>query len=147
MKLLKWTFLAATLLTFSLSACKKSASNAKVNNSLSLKFNGTAYSTSNVSGSYGSGVLQIIGTFNTPANVYLAVDSAKTGTFDLATHGSATFSLSQGNAYFVDSGTITITSFTGSTVAGTFQFNGTNISNGSTCVVTSGTFQTSYSNK
>jgi len=104
------------------------------------------YNTSNVSASYSKGAFQITGTFNTTTNVYLAVpDNAKVGSFDLATGlGAATFVSGSSNEYFGDSGTITITSFTSTTVAGTFQFNGTDISNGNTCTITSGTFQANY---
>lgn len=147
MKPIKWAFLALTLITFTLSSCKKSSNSKPASNSISLKFNGTAYNTTtNISGSSSKGAMQIVGSFNTTTTVDLTIPSdVAIKSFDIASGaGAASFASGSANEYFADSGTITITSLTSTTVGGTFQFDGTDVLTGSTCTVTSGTFQTSY---
>jgi hypothetical protein len=148
MKSIKWAFLALTLITFTLSSCKKSSNSKPASNSVSLKFNGTAYNTtSNITGAVSKGALQIVGAFNTTTTVYIVVTGGlAVGSFDIASGaGAATFSTGASNDYIADSGTITITSLTSTTIAGTFQFDGTDAISGiATCTVTNGTFNTSY---
>ncbi|MDR3695576.1 DUF6252 family protein [Mucilaginibacter sp.] len=147
MKSLKWAFLAFTLFAFTLNSCKKSASNKPaVTNSIALKFNGTAYSTSTITAAYKSGALQIIGSYVGGTTLYLAIPgNVKVGSFDLSTGaGAATFSTGPSASFFSDSGSIVITSFTSTTVAGTFSFHGTDLTTSGTCTVTEGTFQATY---
>lgn len=146
MKSLKWAFLALTLFAFALNSCKKSSDNKPVTNSVALKFNGTAYSTSTITAAYSKGALQIIGTYVDGSTLYIAIPSnVKVGSFDLTTGAAAaTFSTSATEAFIGDSGTITITSFTSTAVAGTFAFTGPDASNSHTGTATSGTFQTTY---
>ncbi len=147
MKSIKWAFLILTLFTFTLNSCKKSSNSKPASNSISLKFNGTAYSTtSNITGSASKGALQIVGSFNTTTTVYLAIPSGvAVGSFDISSGaGAASFSSGSADEYFGDTGTITITSLTSTTVGGTFQFDGTDVLTGATGTVTEGKFQTSY---
>lgn len=91
MKSLKWAFLALTLFTFTLNSCKKSGnSTPKVTNTVALKFNGTAYTTSTITATYSKGALQIIGSFNSTTVIHLLIPTdVKVGSFDLATGGGA----------------------------------------------------------
>ena len=147
MKPIKWAFLALIVFAVTLNSCKKSATKPAVTNSIALKFNGTAYSTSTITAAYSKGALQIIGSFVSSTSLYIAIpNNVKVGSFDLATGaGAATFGTGPSAAFFGDSGNVTITSFTSTTVAGTFAFHGTDLSTGSTCNVTEGTFQATYS--
>jgi hypothetical protein len=147
MKSLKWAFLALTLSAFTLNSCKKSANTTpKVTNTVALNFNGTPYTTSNITATYSSGALQIIGAFNNTTVIHLLIEpTVKLGSFDIATGaGWGKFDAGPTVEFFGDSGNITITSFTGTTVAGTFQFSGPNTFGSNTGTVTSGTFQTNY---
>ncbi|WP_295673875.1 DUF6252 family protein [uncultured Mucilaginibacter sp.] len=146
MKPIKWAFLALTLFAVTLNSCKKSATKPAVTSSIALKFNGTAYSTSTITAAYKSGALQIIGSYVSGTTLYLAIPSnVKVGSFDLSTGaGAATFSTGSSASFFGDSGSIVITSFTSTTVAGTFAFHGTDLTTSNTCTVTEGTFQATY---
>ena len=150
MKSLKWTFLVLALFAFALNSCKKSSDNKPAaTNSIALKFNGTAYSTSTITAAYSKGALQIIATYVDGSSLYIAIPSnVKVGSFDLATGaGAATFSTSATEAFIGETGNITITSFTSTTVAGTFAFTGPDVSNSHTGTVTNGTFQTTYASQ
>jgi hypothetical protein len=148
MKLIRLSFFVLALVAFGLNSCKKSSESTtkKTTNTVALKYNGTAYSTSTITAAYSKGALQIIATFSTTTSVYLAIVSdVKVGSFDLATGaGAGTFTLGTSNAILGDTGTITITSFTGTTVAGSFTFSGPNLTGSGTGDITEGTFQTSY---
>jgi hypothetical protein len=147
MKSLKWAFLALTLFAFTLNSCKKSAnSTPKVTNTVALNFNGTAYTTSTTNATYSTGALQIISTFNSTTVIHLLIQPVvKVGSFDIASGaGWAKFDAGPTVEFIGTSGNITITSFTSTTVAGTFQFSGPNTFNSNTGATTSGTFQTTY---
>jgi hypothetical protein len=150
MKTMKWAFLALTLFAFAFNSCKKSSSNPpKASNSISFKLNGTAYSASNITAVDSSGTLQVVGIINSTTDIDLVVISnLKVGSFDMAS-GAATalFISGASNDYEGVAGTLTITSLTSTTVAGTFSFTGTNIINNGTGTFTSGTFQTAYTTK
>jgi len=147
MKSLKWTFLVLALFAFALNSCKKSANKPTVNNNIAFKFNGTTYSTSTITTVYKSGGLQIIGTYVGSTTLYIAIPAnVKVGSFDLSTGAAAAiFNIGSSASYVSDSGNITITSFTSTTVAGTFEFHGTDLTANNTCTVTSGSFLATYS--
>lgn len=147
MQSFKWAFLVLTLFAFFLNSCKKNSGNKPaVTNSIQLKFNGTAYSTSTIDASYNNGALQMIGDFAGGGSIYLAVPgNVKAGSFDFAANtASSVFRTGTSTEFIGDSGTITITSFTNNTVAGTFSFHGTDYSTNTSYTVTDGTFQTTY---
>ena len=143
--------LAVCILAFS--SCKKSNTAPKpAAQSISLTFNGTAYSASAPFASYSKSqnALQVVGNFGTTATIYLAIPlNFKVGSFDIANgDAAATFSngASLSDSYIADTGTIVITSFTSTTVAGTFQFSGTDLS-GVAGTATGGKFQANYTNQ
>jgi hypothetical protein len=148
MKLIRISFFVLALFAFGLNSCKKSSESTtkKTGSTVSLKYNGTAYSSSTITAAYSKGALQIIGTFGTTTSVYMAIISnVKVGSFDVSTGaGAATFTIGTSTSILGDAGTITITSFTSSTVAGTFTFSGSNLTGSGTGDITEGTFQTSY---
>ncbi|MDB5124174.1 MAG: hypothetical protein JWP94_2303 [Mucilaginibacter sp.] len=152
MKKLVLLFSMAALCTLTFNSCKKSTVAAKTSASASLKFNGTPFAFTAMTASYSKSndVIQIVGRGNSSSNIYLIVTGGvKVGTFDIATGAaSATFSASASlqDSYMGATGTVTITSFTSNTVAGTFQFSGDNQA-GATGVVTEGKFQCSYTNQ
>lgn len=64
-KLIKWAFLTLTLFTLVLNSCKNSSdSTPKTINSLFVKFNGTAYSTTDVEAVTDEGTLTLVGVVN-----------------------------------------------------------------------------------
>jgi hypothetical protein len=89
--------------------------------------------------------IEIFGDINSVANITLIIPQGLNGgSFDINTvTASAAFTDNTGTAYNGVSGTITITSLTSRTIAGTFQFTGTDAS-GINCTVTNGVFQTDY---
>jgi len=143
--------LMVSVLAFS---CSKKSNPAPAAAGLSLKFNGTLYTASGTTASYSKSqnALQVIGTFGTTGSVYLAIPSGvKVGTFDLSgSAAAATFSngADVNHTYLSTSGSLVITTFTSTTVAGTFQFTGGTATSPSTNgVVTEGKFQTTYTNQ
>jgi hypothetical protein len=127
------------------SSCKKSSTKPQTAaSSVSVKFNGTAYTATNITASYSKSqnALQIVA-INGNVTTYLVVTNVKVGSFDLSTGGAAvTFSIGT-DAYTATSGTLVITAFTSTTVTGTFQFVGTDLSS-KTGTGTDGTFNTGY---
>jgi hypothetical protein len=153
MKQIKFFFLALTVCVLAFNSCKKSSTKPKVAaQSISLKFNGTSYTSSTLFASYGKSLnaLQVVGTIGTTASVYLAIPlNFKVGTFDIASsQAAATFSNGANlqDTYMATSGSIVITSFTSTTVAGTFQFTGSDMSNVAG-TVTSGQFTANYTSQ
>ena len=152
MKSIKWAFLALSLITLTLNSCKKSGTTPttpKVTHTLTLKYNGNDYTASTFSVGYSTMVgLQMSGIFDpNTAMTFSIYSGVKVGSFDISSGNAGTYFTAGTTApksYTGTTGTITITSFTSTTVAGTFQFTGTDIADGSTCTVTNGTFQTSY---
>jgi hypothetical protein len=147
MKSVKLACIAFALITLAFTSCKKSSDNKPpAGNSLSLKFNGTTYSTSNIVAVDSIGYFQLIGTISSTANIYMYVlGGFKVGSFDLASATRAVnFTSGTGNSYASTAGTITITSLTSTTISGTFNFTGTNNITGTTGAGTDGTFTTTY---
>ena len=146
MKSPKWAFYVLILFAFALNSCKKSESNKAASNSITLKFNGTAMSTSTITAAAsGKGAIQIIGSLNSTTTIYLVIaQNLKVGSFDIASGDGATTYGTANAGYVGDSGGIVVTSLTSTTITGTFQFTATDLLSGNTCTVTSGTFQTAY---
>ena len=96
-----------------------------------------------------SGFLRIIGNINYTKIIYLFIPSnIKVGSFSIASGaGNAIFYTGDSNDYEGNSGTLTLTSLSNSTIAGTFQFDGTNAMNGDAGNATDGTFSMSYISK
>lgn len=145
MKTIKLSLLAVVFCTLVLGSCKKSSNPSPAAAvSMSMKFNGTAKSTSTVVASYYSSenTLQVIGSFNNTDAISLMIQNVKTGTFTLPSNDIIA-SYSQGSefatTYLGDTGSITITSFTDTQVTGTFQFTGTTTSN-ATGIISEGKF-------
>ena len=138
MKLIKPILVVLTLFALVSASCKKSDSAAPSNAiGISLKINGTAKSSTMVIADYikSESSLQVIGTFGTEA-VSLMVPS-KVGTFDIIKDNlllSYSVKNDYDDTYLGESGTVTITSFTSTTVTGTFQFSGPNPEGGNGAV-------------
>jgi hypothetical protein len=151
MKQLKTLLLALTVCAFAFSSCTKKSNPTPTAAAagISLKFNGTAYTSSSPVASYSKSqnAIQIVGNFGTTATVYLAIPSnVKVGSFDVAT-GEVATTFSNGvnlqDTFLGVSGTVVITSFTSTTVAGTFNFAATDL-NSVTGNIASGQFQANY---
>lgn len=90
--------------------------------------------------------MQVEGVFNTGEQLSITINNVKAGTFDIATGAAVANYLISNTA--VDSyagtvGTVTISSFTNSSVTGSFQFTGTNLASTS-IAITGGTFQANH---
>ena len=146
MKKIKIAVLLLSVFALLSSSCKKSAAtNPTPTQSISLKFNGTVKSSNVATADYikSQQSLQIIGKFG-GEGVSLLIENVKVGTFDVASSGALlTYSTISDfkDTYIADTGTVTITSFTSTTVSGTFQFSGTLPNTPSTGVITEGKFQ------
>jgi hypoxanthine phosphoribosyltransferase len=149
MKLIKLSLLIFVVCGLLYSSCKKSNSNSpSVTPSFSLKVNGVSKSTNTITTNYSksTNVLQVEGVFNTGEMLSITINNVKAGTFDIAA-GAAVADYLISNAT-VDSyagtvGTVTISSFTNSSVTGSFQFTGTNLTSTS-IAITAGTFQANH---
>jgi hypothetical protein len=144
MKQIKSALIILTVFASVLSSCKKSSTNPATSYSISLKVNGTAKtSTTPVAVYYKSlGTLQVSGAFGTSQAVSLTINNVKTGSFDVSTGDAAaiyTPDATLNDSYIGDTGTVVITTFTTTTVSGTFSFSGTSIA-GPTGTITNGTF-------
>jgi hypothetical protein len=145
MKQVTYLFLTLILFGFTLSSCKKSNTNPQAAESISLKFNGTLVSSSTPIATYykSQNSLQIAGAFGTTSVVSLIIaNGAQVGTFDLS-NGNTLLTYSTGanlqDTFYGTAGNIVISTFTSSTVTGTFQFTGTDPSN-VTGAITEGKF-------
>jgi hypothetical protein len=86
--------------------------------------------------------LQVIGEISDSEGISLQIDSVKVGTFNATTQGiimSYSPDAAFQDAYFGTSGSITIVTYTGTTVTGTFSFTGVNSMNVA-ATISSGTF-------
>ncbi len=145
MKQVTYLFLILILFAFTLSSCKKSSANPQTASSISLKFNGTLVSSATPIATYykTQNSLQIIGAFGTTSAVSLIIaNGVQIGTFDLS-NGEALLTYSTGanlqDTFYGTAGNIVISTYTSSTVSGTFQFTGTDLSN-VTGTITEGKF-------
>jgi hypothetical protein len=146
MKQVTYLFLTLILFAFTLSSCKKSSNNPQTAaENISLKFNGTLVSSPMPIATYykSQNSLQIIGAFGTTSAVSLIIaNGVQVGTFDLS-NGDALLTYSTGanlqDTYIGTAGNIVISTLTSTTVAGTFQFTATDLSN-LTGTITEGKF-------
>jgi len=155
MKYLKVSlFLLAALVTVGLSACKKMANTPPAATFVQFNYDSTTtvqflkpvgtYATSN-------GEFQLL-VNNSTSTFELFVSNLTGGTFDVASGQAAIIYASpattgSGNLINVSSatsGTVVITTYSTTEVAGTFSFSGKDVA-GNTYKVTSGTFTTTYS--
>ena len=154
MKYLKRSlFVIAVFVTMDLSSCKKGDDTPA---GVSFQFDSTtAVKFLNPAGTYGTstGEFELTATNRTNATLQLFVTSnLAVGSFDIASGAAAVVYASPSttgsdNLIAVpkaNSGTIVITSYTSTTVAGKFSFSGTDLA-GKVYTVTNGTFTTSYS--
>jgi hypothetical protein len=89
--------------------------------------------------------LQVIGIVNSTTSIYIVITgNLAVGSFDISSGAGAVTFTEGSTIYLGTAGTITVTSLTSSTIAGTFNFTGTNASSGSTGAGTSGAFKTTY---
>jgi hypothetical protein len=145
MKLIKPLLLMLIVCAFAFSACKKSSTPKPAATGMSLKFNGTAENATVVVAVYdqSQGVLQVTGTLGTTAALSIAVTNAKVGSFDIASGAASTIYAtgpSLQTSYIGSTGTVVITALSSTSVSGTFQFTGIDLSN-VTATITSGQFQ------
>ncbi len=148
MKSVKLTFFLSLLgLTLMVASCKKDSKNPQTSTSgytLTYKINGTAKTTTIPVAAYykSQATLQITGGQGTEG-ISLAIENPKVGTFDVATDNIiAQYVLDSNNpitACLGTSGTVVITTFNDTTVAGTFQFSGVD-GNNKTDQITAGSF-------
>lgn len=144
MKQIRSTLIILSVCTLAFSSCKKSGDKPSDSIGISLKFNGTAKSSTTPIASYypAENSLQVEGIFNGTEAVSLMIENIKTGTFDVASDAVvASYSTTAdfNNTYLGSTGSVNITSFTSDQVSGTFQFTGTNPAN-ATGTVTEGKF-------
>ena len=143
MKKIKYLCFIAAASAFLFCACGKKNTPAPFNPIISLKFNGTAFSSSNFTVSSVPNTILINGQFIGQATVALSIPNAKVGSFDVATSG-ATFHFANSPAaqdmYTATSGTIVVTSLTNTTIAGTFAVSVNNVG-GVSANITDGQFQ------
>ena len=143
MKKIKYLYFIAAASAFLFCSCSKKNNPAPFNPVISLKFNNTAFSSSNFTVSSASNTIQINGQFVGQATVALSIPNAKIGSFDIATSG-ATLHFANGPAvqddYAATSGTIIVTSLTSTTIAGTFAVSANNVA-GVSANITDGQFQ------
>lgn len=145
------------LSVLALSSCKKNKSVTPDNTtSVSFKFNSTVFSTSTVTTTYDKtqGTIQLLGVIDSKTSIYLKINGGvKAGTFSLTDGGASGIFTADGQVFTSgasgpdDTGTITITSFTDNTIAGTFYFTGKSSADGSAYAVTGGKFQSKYQSK
>ena len=112
-------------------SCKKSDTSPQTAAAnLTFKFNGTAETSKLLVATYykSQGTVQILATNGTQA-LGLTIENIKTGTFDLSTDQTLLLSYSTtadlNHTYIGTTGNVVITTFTSDTIAGTFQFSGT----------------------
>ncbi|MDB4923176.1 DUF6252 family protein [Mucilaginibacter sp.] len=144
MKRIKPVLFLLILCILAFNSCKKSGSSPTNAINISLKINGTAKTSSAPVADYivSEKSLQIMGAFGTEG-VSIMIQNVKVGTFDVAKDEAImTYSVKPDfqYTYLGTTGKVTITSFTDTTVAGTFAFSGTDM-NGLNGVVTEGKFQ------
>ncbi|WP_448701591.1 DUF6252 family protein [Mucilaginibacter sp. AW1-3] len=116
---------------------------------ISLKVDGTSMSsTLSIATLYVStNTIQIIGQLPGTQGINLMVDNVKTGTFDIVIDNpilSYSTTAAYSDTFLGTAGTITITTFTSDTIAGTFQFTGTNYTTNTVKSITSGVFNLKY---
>jgi hypothetical protein len=146
MKQIRTILFMLAAFTLALTSCKKDSNKPGNTPSVSFKLNGTSQTTANVVGTYvkSENTIQVIGQLGNGIALQLMVENVKVGSFDLAdanqqvlaayTTGSQLEDIYTGNT-----GNITITSFSGTSVSGTFQFVATNTLNDSK-TISNGTF-------
>jgi hypothetical protein len=140
--------LVLALAVLALSSCNKNAPLPAVKSSVAFQFNGTPRSTSNVIATnyITQNSLEIIGQISSTEQIILQFDTLKTGTFNVATNG-VVLGYSPDNiaadACFGATGTITLSSFVGTTATGTFSVTAKNSLNVDG-VITQGTFSAQY---
>jgi hypothetical protein len=146
MKKIKYLYFIAAASAFLFCSCSKKNNPAPFAPVVSLKFNGTAFSTTNLTVSSVTNTTQIIGQFVGQSLVTLSIPNAKVGSFDVATSG-AICQFANGPAvqdlYTATSGTIVVTSLTSTTIAGTFEVSANNVG-GVSANITDGQFQATY---
>lgn len=139
-KYLYFVTLACALLFYS---CSKKNNPAPFNPAISLKFNGTAFSTTNLTGSSAPNITVITGQFVGQSSIILSIPNAKVGSFDIPSSGATVIFVNgtgAQDAYSANSGTITVTSLTSTTISGTFAFSANDVG-GVSANITDGQFQ------
>jgi len=142
MKKIKYLYIIAAACALLFFSCSKKSNPAPAQ-SISLKFNGTAYSTTNLTANTSDNLTVISGEFVGQSVVLIDIPNAKVGSFDIPSSGAnVSFANGSGaqNVYTANTGNITVTSMTSTSIAGTFEFTGNNVG-GSPATVTSGQFQ------
>jgi hypothetical protein len=148
MKLIKSGLLLFVVCGLLAGSCKKTNHSPSVTASLSFKANGVAKSTNTITTNYSqsSNTLQLTAVLTNGEILSLAINNVKAGTFDVAT-GAAAVNYTVGStaidSYTGTTGNVTISSFTSSTVTGTFQFTGVNTASTS-MAITEGAFQANH---
>ncbi len=132
MKPVKILLLLAAFFMLAPMACKKSSSKPQTVVSMTFKFNGTAETSTLLVATYykSQNTVQIAGSVGSSQALDLMIENIKTGTFDIATDptiiASYSTALDLDHTYLGTTGKIVITAFTSDTIAGTFEFSGTN---------------------
>jgi hypothetical protein len=153
MKKIKYILVMFAVCAVAFSSCKKS--NPKPTTpaqSISLKFNGTALTSSTVVAVYSKtqNAIVITGGFGSTSAVSLAiVSNVKVGSFDIgsgAASGIYTTGSNLADAFIGISGTVAVTAFTSTSISGTFVFTGMDL-NSVTGAITSGTFTCNYTSQ
>ncbi len=124
--------------------------------SLSYQLDGVPKASTTVFAAHYTSIAAIGNTFSIQGQAGTGVDGiglsgnyAKVGTYDVVNNNLIlTYtSISEGITIQAESGTLVITSFTGSTISGTFQFNASGLNASSTVikkVITNGKFNATY---
>jgi len=145
MKPIRFLAFIAALFMLAPIACKKSSNNPQTATvSMTFTFNGTAETSKLIVATWykSQNAVQIIGS-NGTQGLNISFSSPKTGTFDVATDPTVLVSFSTAadfdHTYLGTTGKIVITTFTSTTIAGTFAFSGQN-GLGQSGVIANGTF-------
>lgn len=146
MKMRKIYLIVVVLVFVAIYGCKKDNSSIGVNASLSFKVNGVAKSTNTISitNTTNPSEMVVLANLNTTESIYFTIKNPKIGSFDVST-GSATITYAADTVatsiYNGVAGTVTLTSYSGNTATGSFQFTGSNVAH-SSLNITEGLFQT-----
>jgi len=147
-------FLLATLVAIGLSACKKMANTPPASTYVQFRYDSTTYVE----------FLKPVGTYATSNGEFQLLVNNSTSTFELFVNNltAGTFTVASGQAEIIyaspattgsgnlinvssaTSGTVVITAYSTTEVAGTISFSGKDVA-GNTYTVTEGTFTTGYS--
>jgi hypothetical protein len=143
MKKFKYLYFIAAASAFLFYSCSKKNNPTPLAPVVSLKFNDTSFSTTNLTVTSTADTTLIDGQFVANGYITINIPHAKVGSYDLATSGAAIhFADAAGPLYLytATSGTLVVTALTSTTISGTFAVSAANEAH-TNKTITSGQFQ------